>query len=466
MTKMAGQLIAAACVATSALGAKFVPETEHAPAAEVRPRRNLVRRATQGSTVQAMALVDNTEHRAHGEALEVAANGAVMNTNTSMIVDGSVELVNRAEVLAAAALVVDTSSEKRSEYTLKSSGKQTRFVSIAEDGNGLGLQCEEDYESGYSRPGTPKLGHVHVGMMKPEKDGDEADRLAVSFGDRLVKAATVTDAMRSCTSFFSFGDYTWCANALPKETLYAEKNPWNGKRCNVTGTASLMEKVNSKREANQGQYQGLSFGIEELDPWSELMSNMFFVNTKLFDCYITPPNGPMYNDWHGKHSKDSQCQDQRCYSIEYEINHVCVDQKVKERDGKHFKSLNDHLAGAEKLSRFVKMDVEGAEWGVLQDLLKSDEDISKIRTLDMEVHLTAMSNDFTMEEKVKIMEGLSEKFAVTGSSIQLQGEAETAEFNREVAKDPKFLRRFDNPHTSQGIPMAAYCISYVNRALL
>eukprot|EP00929_Paragymnodinium_shiwhaense_P084933 TRINITY_DN45449_c0_g1_i1.p1 TRINITY_DN45449_c0_g1~~TRINITY_DN45449_c0_g1_i1.p1 ORF type:complete len:473 (-),score=103.52 TRINITY_DN45449_c0_g1_i1:218-1636(-) len=452
-------------------GATFVPtakaSTDAEQASAVKP---LVRRAV--TSVNAMALVDNSEAasgskltgRSQHAAIAADGDAAVMDTDESAAERGSIDISSDSE----ATLEVHNGLESRSEYVLRSNGKRVRTVSVAADSSGLGLFCEEDYQSGYSRPGSPKLSHIHVGMVKPGgADPEKADAMAADFGDRLVRAATVTDAMHSCQSFFSFGDYTWCDKAMPAETLYAEWNPWSGKRCNVTGSSqSLLEGMNKQREANHGQFEGLSFGIEELDVWSELMSNMFFVKSRLYDCYINPPNGPMYNDWHGSHSTEKQCKDQRCYSIGYEINKECLDTEQYVKEKRTYKSLHDYLQGAGNLSKFVKMDVEGSEWGVLSDLLKNEEDMAKIRSLDMEVHMGAMNHGFTMDQKVGIMEDLAKKFAVTGSTIQLQGEAETDEFNRQREKDPQFLRRWDMPHSSSGIPLAAYCISFVNRALL
>jgi len=202
------------------------------------------------------------------------------------------------------------------------------------------------------------------------------------------------------------------------------------------------------------------------------MSSMFLVKTYLFDCYINSGKGPMFNDMRGNHSKDHQCSGPDCYSVEYETKRVCIDTDPSKDPPKTFEPLSAALKDRPPLSTFVKIDVEGSEWGVLDALLRSPEDMKRIRTLDMEVHLTMDGYAlYEPSERVRIMEELSRMFAVTGSSIEplhinLQREFdENRKRNRTYVKD--LIQGTLGPHyTSQGLVLDQYTISYVNRALL
>jgi hypothetical protein len=422
---------------------------------ETYARKKLVRRVMSQS-VDAAALVAKKEKEVtQGSETEVEINA-----------QGESEVTQTGEAEVGAAEVLMVAGEARSEYNIfrEKAGVQMKFrsVTVNADASGFGLFCEEEYNSGYSRPGSPHLQNLAIEI-------DENDDAVSAHGDRLVKAADAADAMKACESFFSFGDYTWCNKAMPAESEYARRNVWGGKSCNVTGVApgQLLETA-SRRALNMGQYTGLSFGIEELDPWSELMSSMYFLHTRLFDCYVSGKNGPMPNDWHGTHDREHECKETRCYTEPYEVTRECLSNKEKKEGKRTFKTLNAYLNGRAPLSTYVKMDIEGSEWHVLQDLLNNDEDMAKIRTLDMEVHLTmsAGEDQMPMETRVSVMEKLAQKFSVTGSTIQLVAESVHDEFKKLRKADPTWKKRAELPHTSGGLPLNQYCISFVNRALL
>merc|ERR1712217_469744 len=115
------------------------------------------------------------------------------------------------------------------------------------------------------------------------------------------------------------------------------------------------------------------------------MSSMYLVKTKLFDCDYVGPMGPIANDWHTGFSVDEPCTNRACYTIPYTTEKSCLGKSGNS------KLLSRVLAGRGPLSTFVKIDVEGREWDPLEQLLKNDKDIGKIRTLDLEVHLTNMN---------------------------------------------------------------------------
>lgn len=258
---------------------------------------------------------------------------------------------------------------------------------------------------------------------------------------------------------------------MPAESDFARENRYRGNVCTVKGASSSMldtnGTVNSTRVLNNGQFIGLSYGIEETDPWSELMSSMYFLQTRLFDCYINSTKGPMFNDYHGNKSRDSQCTDRGCYSVPYEKNRICVDKQQKDSAGRKFEPLSASLKGRPPLSTHVKMDVEGSEWGVLEQLLNSTEDLDRIRTLDMEVHMLYLSNDGTpLKRRVEIMEELARKFAVSGSTIQPLHQNVAREYQEKRLKVPDFVASPSGIYTSQGLPLEQYCVSFVNRQLL
>jgi len=75
-----------------------------------------------------------------------------------------------------------------------------------------------------------------------------------------------------------------------------------------------------------------------------------------------------------------------CYEMPYDSNRVCLRASAATIDGRDFETLELHLEDRGLLSTYVKMDVEGSEWDVLENLLSNEELQNKIRTLDMEVH--------------------------------------------------------------------------------
>jgi len=390
---------------------------------------------------------------------------------------------------------------------------------------------------GDASPGTPRVAQYYQKLT-------HSDSATAALGDRLVQAANADDAVRSCGSFFAFGDYAWCNKAMPAESEFGKKNLFKGFVCNVsspqevsaiqqdeasqTKTALVLlhedkarwrekmqdaadakgkeidqrydplvfdakgmkvegpqiislldqdrfplsfelrlKQVEQQREENHGQFEALSFGIEETDPWSELMSSQYFLNTRLFDCYIESTKGPMFNDMHGNHSREKPCTDRGCYSVPYERNRICVDGTAKEVGGKKFLTLQDTLRGRESLSTHVKMDVEGSEWTVLEQLLNSEEDLDKIRTLDMELHLEyQLSGGMPLEKRVEIIEQLAKRYAVSGSTIQPLFRAMHEEFGREQTKNSSYAKNPPGIYNSAGMPLDQWCISFVNRKLL
>eukprot|EP00929_Paragymnodinium_shiwhaense_P078446 TRINITY_DN40661_c0_g1_i1.p1 TRINITY_DN40661_c0_g1~~TRINITY_DN40661_c0_g1_i1.p1 ORF type:complete len:425 (-),score=74.43 TRINITY_DN40661_c0_g1_i1:39-1313(-) len=313
-----------------------------------------------------------------------------------------------------------------------------------------------------AKPGSPRVDEYKVELT------DFNPKIA-ALGDRLVKVAEADDAMRKCGSFFCYGDYCWCSRVMPAEIVaYTSANPLDGVWCNASGVAAA-EIRGSLLQADRvaaADMVGLSYGIEDVDGWSELMSSQYHLPTRLYDCYVRSGLGPMFQDFHLDHSADKPCTTPKCYSMPYDYHRVCINNVSQVIDGYRFESLADHLQGRRPYSAFVKMDVEGFEWPTL-DALSRDEDLqSKIRSLDLEIHLTfAGGLGYDMEKRVQVLERLKEKFAVTGSNIESMFRVAHQDFENKRVAEPTHKNTYDI-YNSHGMPLVQYVMSFVNRDLL
>jgi hypothetical protein len=309
-----------------------------------------------------------------------------------------------------------------------------------------------------AKAGTP----VHLNGSIPQP---HVEQWRMELGDRIVKAASAKDAMHACGSFYSFGDIVLCKKAMPVETETAKANKvYSGRNYIVNaGIANSIDGAAPKPD----EFIALSYGIEGGDLYSEIMSNSYGVKTKLFDCYYNGNAGPAAVPTKNL-SSTTPCAHRTCYSTPYEMNRVCVDEKFKERaashDGRLFEPLTAQLAGRKPLSVFLKMDVEGAEWATLRKLLADEDEMAKLRTINFEIHFNmgGENSKASLEEMVGIMEKLSKKFAVTGSTVELLHRSHLTKFAKGIHTD-------NGDHlvySRQGVPLDQYCISFVNRKLL
>jgi len=290
-------------------------------------------------------------------------------------------------------------------------------------------------------------------------------------GDRLFKASKVNQkAWHSCGTFIGFGDSSWCGKAMPETN---ETTPRRGMKFYDVG------KPVSKPATNSADLVGLSFGIQGSDVWSETMSNKYNLKTELYDCYFEGDHGPMVEDLY---SKTGCTKDQRaCYQTPYDAKKVCVDagssDKIVAKNGRQYEPLSLALKDRKPLSVHLKMDVEGSEWPLLEKLLHNNWDMAKIRTLDIEVHMQMeptpggnkpQNDEAGVARRVKIMEELAVKFAVTGSTLEHYHKDLHRLFTRKRQKDPAFeIVKPNLVYTSNGgFGMDQYCISYVNPKLL
>ncbi|CAK9008063.1 Uncharacterized protein SCF082_LOCUS9704 [Durusdinium trenchii] len=197
-----------------------------------------------------------------------------------------------------------------------------------------------------SRPGKPCLPPAKVWPYKVKTSW------RIDLGQRILKAVTPQITEEMCEGFHLFGDVTWCQKAF---------------------TAPPTALV------------GLSYGIEERDIWSELMSQKG-LHTKLYDCFIPPDKStPISGKAPNGTKKCKGVENKPCYSATYESYRICLGAEAKVEEGRRFETLLPHLTPYPPLSVHLKIDTEGSEWTVLEQLMESPEK-SKIRTLDMEVH--------------------------------------------------------------------------------
>lgn len=217
-----------------------------------------------------------------------------------------------------------------------------------------------------------------------------------------------------------------------------------------------------------------SYGIEERDMWSETMSNMFHVSPRLFDCFVNPDTSPPMAKTAPSGTGPGGCQSIQgiCYEMPYESSRTCLGPSAKVIEGHNYATLHSHLQGRAPLSTYVKIDVEGSEWTVLERLLDSAEDQDVIRTLDMEVHVgfRAASDEEggmlgmdqrSVEREVRVMERLLEHFDVTGTTLEQYRQGWTPERDCPT-------RQCEEPsvHTSGAFGVRQFAVSYVNRRLL
>ena len=187
-------------------------------------------------------------------------------------------------------------------------------------------------------------------------------------------------------------------------------------------------------EQEDGGVIGLSYGIEQRDLWSEKMSNLYRVPTRLYDCFQRPDDSPALGgkapNATGKCAEDGN----HCYETPYQVFQICSGPETGTIHGRRYESLESHLQDRKRLSVHLKIDTEGSEWEVLAWLLSSPQDMNKIRTLDMEVHLgwvadsaqssarASMSSTARVDYDIKLLEDLGKFFRCTGSSMEVLAE--------------------------------------------
>mmetsp|Transcript_41554 Transcript_41554/g.82223 ORF Transcript_41554/g.82223 Transcript_41554/m.82223 type:complete len:354 (-) Transcript_41554:54-1115(-) len=283
-----------------------------------------------------------------------------------------------------------------------------------------------------SRPGKPCL---PAAMVWPFRSNTE---WRSDLGERIVQAVTPTLPDEACGGYHLFGDHTFCVKAMMESTAVA-----------------------------------LSYGIEKRDLWSELMSNVFHVPPCLHDCSV-PPRSPLIaatapNGTNATGFGNCKNAKKACYEMPYKAFSICLWQKSGRMTGRNYETLESHLEGLANLSAYIKMDVEGVEWQVLERLLSNQTTMRKIRTLDVEFHFgfpcgeTAelCTGQEQLEAEVRILERLSQHFNVTGSNLEVYREGWHPE---DDCKQQQCIEPL--VHTSGGFGVAQFSASFVNSELL
>merc|ERR1711920_450879 len=190
-----------------------------------------------------------------------------------------------------------------------------------------------------------------------------------------------------------------------------------------------------------------------------------------YDCFIEEDKSPPMAKTAPNGTEDCAQITSHCYTTPYWSYKKCMGHTAGVVDGRTYETLAQHLQGRAPLSVHLKIDVEGSEWTVLEQLLERPDDLAKIRTLDMEVHFgysAASEAKFAqwpekdrLERQVRIFEGLAEKLIVTGTTMETyrQGWWPDKDCPEQQCHEPVV-------HLAGGWSPQMFAISYVNRELI
>jgi len=293
------------------------------------------------------------------------------------------------------------------------------------------VACSATYASKSSRPGFPC-------MPRMRKNPFRADTpWRTELGERVLKAVAGSVTEQECDGFELFGDHTWCLRAMREKGVL-----------------------------------GFSYGIEERDRWSEMMSNLFKMETRLYDCFIPPERSPPIARTAPNATQSCQGVGYHCYETPYQSFRICLGPEAATKNGRKYETLAQHLDGRPPLSTHLKIDSEGTEWSILERFLESAEEQDKVRTLEMEVHFSFVHEGDSaavgsqeerelIESRVRILERLLERFACTGTTLEVYQEGWSLD-----EKCPDSSCEEPPLHLRHGMSMDQFAVSYVNKALL
>ena len=284
-----------------------------------------------------------------------------------------------------------------------------------------------------SRPSIP--------CLPPHKEyfyrSETSERIA--WGEKarlLVEPLTRLLNETSCKGFTVFHEYSWCKKAFVAPRVLVE----NSKDLRL----------------------GLSFGIETRDEWSERLSRApYQVKTKLFDCYQDPFSSVVMAGKAQNGTKPCMELQKHCYDEPHQIFQTCLSSGNISKQRK-WTTVEREVRGWTNNSVFLKMDVEGFEWDVLEELLQQPLTLAKIRTLDMELHFLQNQNDFTlprlMKKRLGLLEKLKKHFFVVGSTLEWYREGWTPKVDcpKKNCVEPKL-------HLAGGMGISQIGVSYVKK---
>uniref|UniRef100_A0A7S0FK73 Methyltransferase domain-containing protein n=1 Tax=Pyrodinium bahamense TaxID=73915 RepID=A0A7S0FK73_9DINO len=279
---------------------------------------------------------------------------------------------------------------------------------------------------GSARPGKPCIRPAKIWPYKTYTHWRS------ELGERILKAVEGTVSEEECGGFHLVGDHVFCKKAMQRQDALA-----------------------------------LSYGIEEGDLWSEMMSNIWHVPPRLYDCFQDPRTSPPMSGKAPNATGRGNCpRDGHCYEMPYQVFRVCLGPRKATLNGHKYEPLEEHLAGRGPLSTYLKIDVEGSEWRVLEQFLSSEANIARVRTLDMEVHFgygaeSDENKGIGVQRQVQVMERLLVHFKCSGTTLE--------NYNmgwRPWENCPE--QQCDEPavHTLGGYGIGQFAVSYVNRKLL
>jgi len=107
----------------------------------------------------------------------------------------------------------------------------------------------------------------------------------------------------------------------------------------------------------------LSFGIRHYDVWGQYLNDNFDLVPNTFDCYDTKAPTTFANNFSA----------------------VCVGDAAVEKEGRPYNTMNALLDGSEPGQALVKMDIEGDEFNILEQI--DTKDLLRMGSFSIEYHV-------------------------------------------------------------------------------
>ncbi|CAD7950874.1 unnamed protein product [Amoebophrya sp. A120] len=376
------------------------------------------------------------------------------------------------------------------------------------------VPCTRASQSQSSRPGTP--------CMPPAKRYPYKSWTPwrAELGERILAAVTPEGAEaleKKCNGWTLFGDSTWCNKAVKPENWSGvpgtavglsfgveERDLWSEKMSNwfkvplvqlfdcfqdpgkspaLTGRANppadTGECNDNGPHCYSGRYEGYQVCLSE--PARDAITKV-----KKIEPGTSLNSTGIYQFVQGDESRELDRWRRNYTTLSNVLEHwrqrppVAVPTKsvntpavVEQPSAAAGKNDSNPPGSKPKLSVFLKIDVEGSEWGVLEKLAAPEHEMDRnlIRTLDMEVHFGSNTDprkkEFGNNAKggisfeVSILERLRKYFYVTGSTLEVyrEGWHPDKDCPQSNCDEPML-------HLAGGMGMAAFAVSYVNKALV
>jgi len=148
-----------------------------------------------------------------------------------------------------------------------------------------------------------------------------------------------------------------------------------------------------------------SFGIKGYDPWGHYLNKNFGMVPNTFDCY--DPRKPV--DFESNFA--AVCLSLDGPGIVEKDNLLGMQAHGQSRI--NFTNLPEVLAGIGAGKSLVKMDIEGSEWDVLEDV--SPSVLKTIGSFNVEYHFGGRQDEF--DRLARIVAKMNDNFAVVGADV-------------------------------------------------